>query len=261
MDAHASFDESIPFVPKEPAVDRRRSRGRRLARRVGAAVVAGLLALVVGAGVVHAVRQSRLDQCDAHLKRLGQALNEYHEAHGHFPAPALAAPDGTPLLSWRVAILPHLGYRSLYERFRLNEPWSSPHNRALIAEMPPELACPGGPGVRSGRTGYLVVVGPKSEPTSVNTPFEPARGVDLREITDGTSNTALIFETDRPVVWTRPEDLRWSQGGPPPRLTSPHAGGPHVLFADGMTRFLAVTTRPAILLALLTINGGELTGG
>jgi prepilin-type processing-associated H-X9-DG protein len=106
-----------------------------------------------------------------------------------------------------------------------------------------------------------VVVGPKTEPSSVNTPFEPTRGVDLREMTDGTSNTVLVFETDAFVPWTRPDDLRWTPGGPLPHLASPHPGGAHVLLADGSIKFLKPTIGLDILLAILTINGGELTGG
>ena len=47
-------------------------------------------------------------------------------------------PDGTPLLSWRVAILPYLGEseKALYGQFKLSEPWDSPHNKALLAKMP-----------------------------------------------------------------------------------------------------------------------------
>jgi prepilin-type processing-associated H-X9-DG protein len=186
---------------------------------------------------------------------------KYQEAHGHFPAPALARRDGTPLLSWRVALLPHLGYRALYDRFHLDEPWDSPHNRSLLAEMPAEFACPGGPGRRAGLTGYLVVVGPQTDPTSVNTPFEPTRGVDIREITDGLSNTVLVIETNSLVPWTRPDDLRWSPGGPLPRLASPHDGGAHVVFADGAVRFLQPTIGPTILLAILNINGSEVISG
>ena len=176
--------------------------------------------------------------------QIGRALHEYHEVQGHLPAPALADRDGKPLLSWRVAILPQLGYQSLYERFHLDEPWDSPHNLALLREMPKEFACPGGPGRRAGQTGYLVVVGPKTEVGSVNTPFEPTRGADFSEFFDGTSNTALVIETDALVPWTKPEDLRWTPGGPLPRLASPHAGGAHVLFADGSARFLKSSIAP-----------------
>ena len=46
--------------------------------------------------------------------------------------------NGTPLLSWRVAILPYLGEseKALYGQFKLSEPWDSPHNKALLAKMP-----------------------------------------------------------------------------------------------------------------------------
>ena len=255
------WSDDIVFISEAPAPGRRQGGGWwRPAFRFGAGGVAGLLALFVTLGVVNAVRESRRERCAGQLKRIGLAFHEYHNAHGHFPAPSLARGDGTPLLSWRVALLPHLGHQSLYERFHRDEPWDSPHNRALLAEMPAVFACPGGAGERSGRTGYLVLVGPKSGPTSINTPFEPARGVDIREITDGSSNTVLVIETDAPVPWTKPDDLHWSQGGSPPRLASPHKGGANALFADGATRFLKRTISLQVLLALFTINGGEVIG-
>jgi prepilin-type processing-associated H-X9-DG protein len=103
-----------------------------------------------------------------------------------------------------------------------------------------------GPGRRAGLTGYLVVVGPETDPTSANTPFEPARGIDIREITDGASNTVLVIGTDRLVPWTKPDDLRWSRGAPLPHLASPHDGGAHVLFADGVlgSRWVGHPQRP-----------------
>lgn len=256
-----SLDEEIHFIPAEPTSNGK-ARGRwRVLRRILVAGVGGLAALLIGIGVQDAVRQSRREQCAQQLKKVGIALHEFHHLHGHFPAPALTRPDGTPLLSWRVAILPQLGYRSLYERFHRDEPWDSPRNRALLAEMPIEFACPGGPARWTGKTGYLVVVGPRSDPTSVNTPFEPTRGVDLREMTDGTSNTILIFETNASIDWTRPEDLRWVPGGALPLVASPHLEGTHVLLGDGSTRFVKRTIDPQTLQSILTINGGEVIGG
>jgi len=257
MNALTSPGEDILIIPQEQAPNRGAWSRWRVARWVGATVVAGLVASVMAVPIVDAVSESRRDQCAVHLRRIGLAMHDYHEAHEHFPAPALARGDGTPLLSWRVALLPHLGYRSLYERFHLDESWDSLHNRALLAEMPPEFACPAGTGRRAGRTGYLVVVGPMTDFGSINTPFEPTRGVEIREITDGTANTVLVFETDALVPWTKPDDLRWARGGPLPHLASPHAGGAHALFADGSTRFIKQTIRPDVLQGILTINGGE----
>jgi prepilin-type processing-associated H-X9-DG protein len=68
------------------------------------------------------------------------------------------------------------------------------------------------------------------------------------------------METDTFVDWTRPEDLRWTPGGPLPRLAGPHDGGAHVVFADGSTRFLKSSIAATTLLALLTRNGGEILG-
>ena len=50
--------------------------------------------------------------------------------------------SGKPLLSWRVAILPYLGHQDLYNKFNLDEPWDSAHNKALLKEMPSMYTCP-----------------------------------------------------------------------------------------------------------------------
>ena len=102
-----------------------------------------------------------------------------------------------------------------------------------------------------------MIVGPVTEFGSVNTAFEPTRGVDVREFTDGTSNTVLVIETDTQIPWTKPDDLHWAPGGPLPKMASLHAGGTHALFADGRTKFLKRTIEPRILVGLLTMNGNE----
>ncbi len=50
--------------------------------------------------------------------------------------PAYFDAEGKPWLSWRVHLLPFLGYQSLYERFNLNESWDSANNLPLLDEMP-----------------------------------------------------------------------------------------------------------------------------
>jgi prepilin-type processing-associated H-X9-DG protein len=256
-----SVDEDILVIPAEAPPGRSKRLWWRVVQALGLGGAVAVVSLLAITGIIAAVRASHRTQCVANLKQIGLALHAYHEGQGQFPAPALFDRDGRPLLSWRVAILPQLGYRSLYARFHLDEPWDSPHNRALLREMPREFACPGGPGPRAGRTGYLVVVGPKTEVGSVNTPFEPTRAADFSEFFDGTSNTALVLETDTLVPWTKPEDLAWTPGEPLPRLASPHDGGASVLFADGSVRFLKATIAPTTFLAILTKNGGEVLGG
>jgi prepilin-type processing-associated H-X9-DG protein len=257
MGALTSTGEDLLVISDEPSPRRTVRKRRRIVRWLALTAVLGPIAALMTVPFVAAVRARRVVQCSQQLARLGVALQLYHDAHGHFPAPTIARDDGTPLLSWRVAILPSLGYQSLYNRFRLDEPWDSTHNLALLSEMPDEFACPSGPALRRGQTTYLVVVGPKTDFGSVNTPFEPTRGAEIREFTDGTSNPVLVFETDTHVPWTKPDDLHWAPGGPQPKLASAHRGGTQVLFADGSTRFLKPTIRPDILVGLLTMNGNE----
>jgi prepilin-type processing-associated H-X9-DG protein len=256
-----SVGEDILGLPQEsPSPGEARLRWRGVwALCLGGIVVVGCVIVMFGI-IGPAVGESRRKGCHMHLVRIGLALHEYHEVRGHLPAPALADRDGNALLSWRVAILPQLGYASLYARFHLDEPWDSPHNRALLPEMPKELACPGGPGPRTGQTGYLVVVGPKNEVGSVNTAFEPTRGAAIDEFFDGTSNTVLLIETNTLVPWTKPEDLHLAPEGPLPQLASPHEGGANLLFADGFTKFVKSSIAAATLRALLTKNGGEALG-
>ncbi|MGO9467752.1 MAG: DUF1559 domain-containing protein [Isosphaeraceae bacterium] len=261
MNAAPALGEEILYIGEELAPKRlARFRGD-FAAWIAMGGIAAVVTLVVCVAFANWRHESQRRQCFDQLKFLGLAMHEYHEQHGSFPAPAIFSVEGRPLLSWRVALLPHMGYRSLYERFRLDEPWDSPHNRALLAEMPREFGCPAGPAHREGRTGYRVIIGPENDAYSVNTAFEPARGVDIRNFTDGTSNTILVLETDSFVPWTKPDDLHWSKGGPLPGVASPHPEGAHALFADGSTRFLKPTIRPAILLALITMNGGEVISG
>ena len=93
---------------------------------------------------VGAAREAaRRAQCTNNLKQIGLAMHNYVAAHNNaFPAPALPGKDGKPALSWRVALLPYLEQQSLYDRFHLDEPWDSPHNKALIKEMPAVFTCP-----------------------------------------------------------------------------------------------------------------------
>jgi prepilin-type processing-associated H-X9-DG protein len=257
MEALTSLGEELVHIADEPAPRPRAQSSRRIVPWVILAAPAGLVVLFLTFVDGNAVRESRRAQCQDKLTRIGLALYEYCEAQGHFPAPAVAARDGTPLLSWRVALLPYLGYRALYEQFRLDEAWDSPHNRRLLSKMPAEFACPAAARRSAGRTGYVVIVGPKFELGSVNTPFEPGRGADLREFDDGTSNTVLVLETDVSIPWTKPDDAHWSPGGEVPHLKSPHRGGAHMLFADCHAQFVKAGIRPEIMLALFTINGHE----
>src|SRR5438270_8072693 len=53
----------------------------------------------------------------AALRQLGTAFHDYESRHRALPAAAILGKDGRPLLSWRVAILPHIKEANLYQQF------------------------------------------------------------------------------------------------------------------------------------------------
>lgn len=131
------------------------------------------------------------------LKKLAVAMHSYYSVNEKFPTPANYDDKGTPLLSWRVHLLPHMGHEELYKQFRLNEPWDSAHNRKLIERIPPEFEV----GAADFKTSIVVPVG-------ADTIFPGAKAVKLQEIVKGAGNTLLILECDKThqVVWTKPDD-------------------------------------------------------
>lgn len=174
-------------------------------------------------------------ELEERLKLIGRAMHEYYDANNkRLPAHAIYSKDGTtPLLSWRVTLLPYLGHRELYEQFRLEEPWDSPHNLPLAAKMPEVYAMPWAFDDRKSRdTTYCqVFVGPGAA-------FDGKKGVSFSEFTDGTSNTALVVLGQEPVCWTRPADLTFSVQGPLPKLRGLPTPCTPVLFADGSVQFV-----------------------
>jgi len=234
------------------------------------------------------------------LKRIGLALYNYHDALVHFPPAAITGKDGKPLLSWRVAILPYLvDYDSrpqddLFKVFRLDEPWNSPHNKALLERMPAVFASSGGRSGQPFTTAYRGFVSPGGKQTAKMTPaealyktlagkaepdgpmvaemtgkaeiqsptraltvFRENRGVFVAEITDGASNTLMVVEAAEAVPWTKPDDLPFSQNGRLPRLGGSMQGGFAALFASGVVRFLDRRFDERLLRCLITANGGE----
>lgn len=198
------------------------------------------------------------------LEQIGAAFHGFLDAHRRLPqAVAFRTKTGLPGLSWRVALLPYLGQEELYRKFRLDEPWDSPANRPLLAEMPEVYLMPGQANDRSGQTYYQVFVGKKTlfEEPKPNPPAGP-EGVQLglrsADATDGMANTILATAGRSPVQWSRPEDLPFQ---PLSLVVSPLSdrvpGGFNILLGDGSVRFLEHTTPDRLLKALITRNGGD----
>lgn len=174
------------------------------------------------------------------------------------------------MLSWRVLLLPYLeggDEKSLYARFHLDEPWDSPHNQQLLAEMPKvyRRPLPNSKSVDRDLTIYQVFTGP-------GTVFEGPEALTLSAISqaDGTSMTLLVVEAGDPVPWTKPQDLVYVPGQPLPPLgglfrgefrpfSSEHRNSVFsAVFVDGHVQRLPLPTGDDTnLRGMITWNGGE----
>jgi hypothetical protein len=188
---------------------RRKASGYILA---GLGILGALLVIDTEYGVYWVQEAtSRRESVSHNLHQLGWAMFAYAEKHGNLPPQAVYGRDGRPLLSWRVLLLPYLEEEELYAGFRLDEPWDSPHNIALLPRMPRVFASPGYD-VEPYTTFYQVFVGPGAA-------FEGTRGLRPdRDFPDGLAGTILATVAGDPVPWTKPSDLAVDEGEILPRL-------------------------------------------
>jgi hypothetical protein len=187
------------------------------------------------------------------LSTMALAMWNYLDAYKSFPLHAIYDKDGkTPLLSWRVSLLPFLEQNELFMEFKLDEAWDSPHNKKLIAKMPKVYAPLASNSREKGLTYYQVFTGKE-------TLFDGTNRIAPRGIRNGASNTLLIIEAKEPVIWTQPADLTLPQD----KEKMPGVGGQFqdrttLALCDGSVHFpLTQNLTPQVLRALVTPNGGE----
>jgi hypothetical protein len=170
-----------------------------------------------------------LEASRKNLRALQEAMMAYQNAHGAFPPQALLGGDGKPTLSWRVALLPHLGDEAakLYKEFKLHEPWDSPHNKKLLAKRPKVYAPVANELMVPFTTYYQVFTGPTA-------PFKVGKlqGPRMASFRDGLANTALIVEAGDAVPWTKPADLAVDPKKPLPKLGGMFKGFFHIAMAN-----------------------------
>jgi len=233
--------------------------------------LAVVLAVTIGAGifvsimfalvfpVMLASRQAALKSGSAsHLKAVVAALKTYEADYGSFPPAFITDVDGRPLHSWRVLLLPYLGYDHIYERYDFSQPWDSPHNMQLLSMMPAEYAAPSDTDAKARfESSVVVIVGSR-------TAFPGSKTKGMADILDDTSQTILVAESPSfGAAWLQPKDLSADQmrfvlnGGEGVEIGSKSPGGAHIGLADGSVRFLLDDTPPEYVQAMTTIADGD----
>ena len=132
------------------------------------------------------------------LEKIATALLRYHEDYELFPRSHSLTRSKIPSLSWRVEILPYLGYEELYKKFDWQVPWNREPNKSLLKYIPDEF------------------VSPDRWDTKTNLMFPASEGFIAadnkgrahHQIEDGPDNTILLIEVadELAVPWTQPRD-------------------------------------------------------
>lgn len=292
-------------------------------------IIAVLIAILLPA--VQAAREAaRATQCRNNTKQIVLALHNYHDRMNVFPSGWTAEQERHRHgWGWATMILPELEQSALCNGLSMAEPITSNNNKPVLTVQVSTYLCPSDPfpqvaTVRvqepelipglgasafffhppppklfeAAKSNYAAVFGSNSivaDPENGNGTFGRNSAVRLRDITDGTSMTAMIGErrpTRRPgrafdgsqlvdieivdltlwigaIPWSTDADLRTTGTGlvPPnstdrsfPGFNSAHPGRLFFGLADGSVRSITPSVDMAVYQALMTRDGGESIG-
>ena len=197
---------------------------------LGACMVIGILTALLLPAVQMARDAARQMESSNQMKKVGLAMLNYEDEWNCFPAASFADPQtNKPPHSWRVAILKHIDPQ-LYEQYDFSKPWDDPANRRLESQMPdcfknPRIDAP------EYHTNYLAVVGPRAV-------LRENAFCRIGEISDGTSRTVMIIESNRTVHWMAPTDLSVDEAVEELLASEGEFLQPLLLFADGSVQEL-----------------------
>lgn len=224
-----------------------------LAAMLGVALVCGGILLALLLPAVQAAREAaRRMQCSNNLKQIALAIHNYESRYKALPPAFTVDENGNRLHSWRTLLLPYLEQDALYRSIDLSKPWDDPANAFLQDIDMPMFRCPSS-NIAPGMTQYQII----DDPTSA---FPGSTSQKFQNITDGTSNTVFVIETDPTgaVHWAEPKDqtlsnyLAANKGA--------HVGGSNGAMGDGSVRFIPNNINPATRKGLVTCGGGENLG-
>lgn len=250
------------------------------------AIIAILLALLLPA--VQQVRAaSRRLQCANHLRQIGLALHNYHDAHSVLPPGSVVLGPIHPVQTgwgWGTFVLPQLEQTGLYSAIDFDLGNLVGANTTLSGQPLPVFCCPS-----DAALSQVSVDIPGVGPTLIahgnycasGTMLFEVSSVRFRNVTDGLSQTLLVGErrqtsggsgsttsawcgtlahqSDYLLFHSLPH-LRVLSGqtvNSDSTFNSRHPGGVHFLLGDGAVRLLSESLDANVYHALSTPAGGE----
>lgn len=130
------------------------------------------------------------------MKQVGLALHNYESAYKRFPAAVQTMTNGVQR-SWRATVSPFFGSSNVWNKYKQEQAWDSPANRALLAEIPQAFQAED---ADAGQTDIFVLNGSGAI-------FHGGEYTSWGKITDGSSNTIWLVQLPKTVPWTKPEDV------------------------------------------------------
>jgi len=258
------------------------------------AVIGTLVGLLLPA--VQSARESaRRARCSSHLKQIGLGILNYESARRVFP-PTFTRDPNHHLLTF---LLPYVEQQAVYAKYTFAKNWSAAENKAARDTDIAVFICPSAPGQRKYCSDYaagtliesgvwkpLVSAGALTmRPEWTNLFLSDAwRCTKIAEVTDGLSNTFMLFE-----VAGRPDSYRlgtlepnqtisgarWADDESPfwvhnmcngsqlvncsnnNEIYAFHPAGANFLYGDGSVRFHSETIDPETFVSLFTRAAGD----
>jgi prepilin-type N-terminal cleavage/methylation domain-containing protein len=299
------------------AIRRSRSGFTLIELLVVIAIIAVLISLLLPA-VQQAREAARRSQCQNNLKQIALATHNFHDVYGKFPYATLDLQPSETTSSWATGltqVLPFLEQDSIASRWNEKLPRNSTddsdgdgYTNAMLQQMLiPTYTCPSmspppepiGGAENRAYCSYLFAAGtpnatalhyaiysglPEQQYDGVILPQKRDLAInqqtDIGDITDGTSNTFLVGETDFRGVNNQPSTTPggvWAYGyigyawgttfhplnkhdhtsGGYGGFRSEHTGGAHFAWTDGSIRFLSENINNDLYQAFGTRAGGE----
>jgi len=218
--------------------------------------ILGVIAALLWPAVAASRRSVTRPGCANNLRQIALALMAYRDAHGDFPPAVVADAAGRPMHSWRTLILPYIDERALHDIYDFSQPWDAPRNRKVAEASIPLYQCPADPELGPEMTSYVLIRGPgtafPNRPGPATTRDDPAATILVAEVLNSG------------IHWPEPRDLdvgRMSfriNDRARPSISSPHASVANVVMRDGTCKLLGDKLGPAVVKALITIDGGEI---